>query len=128
MTVDLNTEIIGLTHMDDVDVVILDTAPPPPAFEVFSTGRLLYGEHEDRVEYEVESNKRFIDTAPMRRLQQQAFLARIDSLADTLGEGKDRSMPSPCTGITGRTDAPSRAGPMTSMCRPAPARARGARR
>lgn len=90
VTVELNTAIIGLTHTDEVDVVILNRAPPALAFEVVSTGRLLHGGHEERVEYEVQAVKRFIDTEPIRRLQRQAFSARIDALADSLGEGKGR--------------------------------------
>ena len=89
-TIDLNTEIIGLTHTNDVDVVILNTAPPLLAYEVISTGKLFYGEHDDRVEFEVASIKRFLDTAPLRRVQQRAFLSRLDALAESLGEGKNR--------------------------------------
>lgn len=90
VTVDLNTEIIGLTHTDDVDVVILNTAPPLLAFEVISTGRLLHGSHDDRVTFEVGAIKRFHDTEPIRRLQQRAFRTRIDALAEALGEGKGK--------------------------------------
>jgi predicted nucleotidyltransferase len=90
VAVDLTTEIIGLTHTDDVDVVILNAAPPLLAYEAIATGRLLHGSHEDRVAFEVAVIKRLIDTEPIRAAQQRAFLARIDAMAAQLGEGKGR--------------------------------------
>src|SRR5688572_20303472 len=40
----LTTELIGLIHTDDVDVVILNDAPPLLADRVVRTGRLVFGE------------------------------------------------------------------------------------
>lgn len=90
LTLDLNTEIIGLTHTDHVDVVVLNNAPPLLVFEVITTGRMFHGRHEDRVEFEVSALKRYYDTEPLRRLQHRAFNTRLDALADALGVGKGK--------------------------------------
>jgi hypothetical protein len=78
---DLNTEIVGCTHIDDVDVVILNRAPPLLAYEVIAGGHLIFGRHEDRVTYEVRAITEFIDTQPIRKAQEQAYLRRLDALA-----------------------------------------------
>jgi hypothetical protein len=78
---ELNTEIVGCTHIDDVDVVILNRAPPLLAYEVIAGGRLIFGRHEDRVVYEVRAITEFIDTQPIRIAQEQAYLRRLDAVA-----------------------------------------------
>lgn len=74
LRLDLTTTLVGLTHQDDVDVVVLDHAPPVLAFEVIDTGRLFLGDEIDRVEFEVQTIQRYIDTRPLRELAE----ARLD--------------------------------------------------
>ena len=86
----LNTEIVGCTHVNDVDVVILNRAPPLLAYEVIARGRLIYGRKEDRVAYEVRAIQEFIDTQPIRAAQEEAFLRRLDGPASLHGGGRHR--------------------------------------
>jgi len=73
----LLTGLIGITHTNDVDLVILNTAPPLLAFEVISTGILLLGSHADRVRFEIGAIRRAIDTRPIRKLIGEGILRRI---------------------------------------------------
>lgn len=77
---DLNTALVGLTHTNHVDVVMLNTAPPLLAFEIVSKGRLILGDDPERVEFEVAVLKRLYDTAPLRKVQHAAFAARLGVL------------------------------------------------
>jgi predicted nucleotidyltransferase len=62
----LLTELVGLTHTNDVDLVILNEAPPLLAFEVIRTERPFLGTKEARVPFEVRVIQRLIDTQPLR--------------------------------------------------------------
>jgi predicted nucleotidyltransferase len=67
----LLTELVGMTHVNDIDLVILNDAPPLLAHQVITTGRLILGARSEQVGFEVEAIKRYIDTRPLR-----AHLAR----------------------------------------------------
>lgn len=62
----LTTELVGLTHTNDVDVVLLNDAPPLLAFNIVARGRLFLGEPLERVRFEVRAIQRYIDTRPLR--------------------------------------------------------------
>jgi predicted nucleotidyltransferase len=76
--VSLTTELVGLTHTNDVDVVILNQAPPLLAFRVLSTGRLFMGAPAERVRFEVGAIKAYIDTRPLRARVEAAFERKLD--------------------------------------------------
>ncbi len=75
----LTTELVGLTHTNDVDVVILNEAPPLLADRVVRTGKLILGERPDQFRFEIQALKRFIDTIPLRRYIEKRLLERIGS-------------------------------------------------
>jgi uncharacterized protein len=66
LRLDLLTELVGLTHVNDIDLIILNDAPPLLAYKVASAGRSILGERQDRFRFEVEAIKRYIDTQPLR--------------------------------------------------------------
>lgn len=78
LMVRLNTDIVGLTRTNDVDVVILNTAPPLLAYEVVRTGILIHGSTAERVWFECDAIREYIDTEPIRRKISEAPFARID--------------------------------------------------
>src|SRR5436309_2075459 len=51
----LTTELVGLTHTNDVDVIILNVAPPLLAFEVVKGGRLFFGNRREQTRFEVRA-------------------------------------------------------------------------
>ncbi|MBI1851051.1 MAG: nucleotidyltransferase domain-containing protein [Planctomycetes bacterium] len=85
--VQLTTDLIGLTHTNDVDVVILNEAPPLLAFNVLSTGRVFLGEHDDRVDFEFDAIRRYIDTRPIRAMLDEDLARRLREIKPRRGEG-----------------------------------------
>jgi predicted nucleotidyltransferase len=83
----LNTELVGLTHTNDVDVVILNDAAPLLAFNIISEGRLFFGSNEDRVPFEVAVIQRYIDTIPIRKKMEGALKRRIRGMTAQEGTG-----------------------------------------
>lgn len=79
LRVQILTDLVGLTHTDDVDLVVLDDASPLLAFKVIDTGRLFLGERLQQVRFEVRTIQRYIDTAPLRRKLEAALCARVAS-------------------------------------------------
>ena len=54
----------------DVDLIILDSAPPVLAHEIIATGRLLVSRDEtERVSFEARATARYLDTTHLRRVQ-----------------------------------------------------------
>ncbi len=86
----LTTELIGLTHTNDVDVVLLNEAPPLLAFEIVSKGKQFFGSDRDRVRFETAAIKRYIDTRPLREEAAKRLRARVQeaSRAQRTGEGQ----------------------------------------
>lgn len=72
---DLITELAGIFQRDDIDVVILNQATPLLADRVIRFGRRL-SESDPliRLRFEVRTFHRYVDTAPLRRAQQQRML------------------------------------------------------
>jgi predicted nucleotidyltransferase len=77
LRVQLLTELVGLTHTNDVDLVVLNEAPPLLAFQVIDGGRLLLGDRREQVRFETRAIQRYIDTAPIRRKLEAALRARV---------------------------------------------------
>lgn len=84
----LSWDIVGLTHVDDVDVVVLNDAPPVLAREIVTTGRLLYGTASEDLEFRLLTLKRYMDTEPLRRITRKLLHERIDGLAASLPPGR----------------------------------------
>jgi len=66
LRLDLLTELVGLTHVNDIDLIILNDAPPLLAYKVASTGRSILGGRPERFRFQVDAIKRYIDTRPLR--------------------------------------------------------------
>lgn len=65
---------------DDVDLVILNEAPPLLAFEVLRNGVLIYCSDDDaRVEFQVRTLQAHEDTIPLRRILSEAMADRLRS-------------------------------------------------
>ena len=65
---------------DDVDVVILNEAPPLLRFEVLRDGIILYSlSDQERIDYQVRTCANYEDTAPLRSLLARTLRDRIRS-------------------------------------------------
>jgi predicted nucleotidyltransferase len=61
-----------------VDLVVLNTAPPLLAHEIIKTGRRLACRSEvERVRFETRAMARYMDTAPLRRVQHHYLRERV---------------------------------------------------
>jgi predicted nucleotidyltransferase len=76
---DLMGALMSLFHRDDVDVAILNQATPVLAHEVVQSGQILYEARPGiRVEFELATLRRYVDTEPLRRLQDRRLLERVE--------------------------------------------------
>ena len=66
-------------HRNDVDVIVLNEAPPLLAYNVVKFGRALYEDPKTRplVDFVTYTLSRHADTIPFRRLQHQYLFDRI---------------------------------------------------
>lgn len=64
--IDLTTELVGLVHVNDVDVVVLNDAPPLLAQVVITEGRPIFGGKVERVRFEIATTREYIDTQWIR--------------------------------------------------------------
>jgi|SoiMethySBSTD1v2_1073268.scaffolds.fasta_scaffold78984_3 predicted nucleotidyltransferase len=70
---------------DDVDLVILNEAPPLLAYETLRHGILLYcADAQTRIEFQVRTLRAYEDTMPLRRVLSEAMVARLK--AGTFGQ------------------------------------------
>ena len=73
----LISDLMLVFQRSDIDVVILDTAPPLLKERAISRGRLLYCRDDlARVRFEVATRREYYDTQPLRDAQDWALLAR----------------------------------------------------
>lgn len=78
--VSLMAELIGFFHKDDVEVAVLNTAPPLLRYEVYQGGVLIYSASEEaRVDFEVKALRDYCDTARMRQTMWMYLLERVES-------------------------------------------------
>ncbi len=69
---DLTAELISLLRTDKVDLVVLNHAPPLLAHSVILDGIVLLCKDEsERIAFEVKMLNRFLDTAPLRKRQNE---------------------------------------------------------
>jgi len=83
--IDLINDLIGLFHRDDVDVALLNRATPVLAQEVVRSGQVIYeAEPGTRVDFQVATLRRYVDTEPLRRLQNRRLLERVETFRSVL--------------------------------------------
>ncbi|MCX7681172.1 MAG: nucleotidyltransferase domain-containing protein [Anaerolineae bacterium] len=83
--IDLINDLIGLFHRDDVDVTLLNRATPVLAQEVVRSGQVIYeAEPGARIDFQVAALRRYVDTEPLRRLQNRRLLERVESYRSVL--------------------------------------------
>ncbi len=75
--IDLIGKLTEILH-EEVDVVILDTAPPLLKFEVLKGILLFQRDERLRIEFEVKARNEYYDTNYLRRVQSQYLFARIE--------------------------------------------------
>ena len=67
----LRAEAVDAVHRDDVDLVILNLAPPLLRYEVIAAGSRLYARSSLAVDqFEEAALREYLDTAHLRRVQQ----------------------------------------------------------
>jgi hypothetical protein len=77
--IELMGELMSLFQRNDVDVVILNRAKPLLAHQVALRGRVLYqAQPGARADFEVTALRRYVDTEPLRRIQNRCFLERVE--------------------------------------------------
>ena len=69
-----------LFQRNDVEVIILNEAPPLLAYEVIRNGKLLYEDPATQLaaDFAAQAFSRYADTIPFRRLQQAYLFDRIE--------------------------------------------------
>jgi len=70
--IDLMGDLGSLFQRNDVDVVVLNRATPLMAWEAVRYGRRIYvSDPAGRVDFELETFRRYVETKPLRRMQRQ---------------------------------------------------------
>jgi len=73
----LISDLMLALRRSDVDVVVLNAAPPLLKERAISRGHLLYcGDEVARVRFEVAARREYFDTQPLRDVQDRALLDR----------------------------------------------------
>jgi len=71
-------ELMELLSRDNIDVAILNTAPPLLSHEVTKKGVLLFSKNEkERLEYIAKSTMRYLDTIHLRKVQDKILHEKI---------------------------------------------------
>ncbi len=74
----IGTDLMGLLHTNAVDVVILNRATPLLAHEVVKYGEVVFSRNEDtRIEFEIRTQHRYLDTKHLREIQDSYFKERV---------------------------------------------------
>jgi predicted nucleotidyltransferase len=74
------TDLIELLSFNNIDVVILNIAPPLLLHEVIKKGILLFSRNEkERLEFIVKSTMRYLDTIHLRKVQDRVLHEKIRS-------------------------------------------------
>jgi len=81
----LMTELISVLQRNDVDLIVLNQAPPLLAHRVLSKGKLIFERSPSaRVAFQVRTVNRYLDSQPMRNLF-LAYLKRDSREGNILG-------------------------------------------
>jgi predicted nucleotidyltransferase len=76
----LLSTITSALKTDEVDLIILNQAPPALSYRVLSQGRLLYEEEDgkaQRVSFQVKTFDRYFDFKPVERVLHEGLIRRI---------------------------------------------------
>jgi predicted nucleotidyltransferase len=74
----LTQELTRIFRSDEVQVVILNQAPPLLAYKVIVEGKqVLCRDELARLHFRVDATRRYLDTKPLRRVQGEATARRI---------------------------------------------------
>jgi len=74
----LTQELTRIFHSDEVQVVILNQAPPLLAYKVIVEGKPLFCRDElARLRFRTDATRRYLDTKALRRVQDTATARRI---------------------------------------------------
>jgi hypothetical protein len=85
--IELLGKLMSLFGRNDVDLVILNRATPVLAHQVAQHGQVLYeADPGTRADFEVAALRRYVETEPLRRIQDQAFLEQIEIDRAVIGE------------------------------------------
>jgi hypothetical protein len=75
----LIVELMGVLHTNEIDLVVLGEAPPLLAHEVICTGIVVFCRDErERIAFEVQTKKRYLDTKPLREIKRRYLYERIE--------------------------------------------------
>lgn len=77
----LLSTITSLLKTDEVDLVILNQAPPSLSYRILSKGRLLYekeGGKAQRVSFQVRTFDRYFDFKPVEKILHEGLVRRIE--------------------------------------------------
>lgn len=87
--VELIAELMSVFDSNTVDVVVLNEAPPLLVYEgVIQGGRLLFEKDKSaRIRFEVRAFQEYVDTAPLREIQNRYLKEAIRRRAAALGPG-----------------------------------------
>ena len=77
--IDLIGKLTEILH-EEIDVVILDTAPPLLKFEVLKGILLFQRDERIRIEFEVKTRNEYYDTKYLRRVQSQYLFVRMGGI------------------------------------------------
>lgn len=73
----LMSDLMGVLRRNDVDVVVLNSAPPLLKHRAVFRGRLLFcRDHAVRTTFEAAALREYLDTEPLREAQDRALLDR----------------------------------------------------
>ncbi len=88
--VELISELMSVFESNKVDVVILNDAPPLLTYEgIIRGGRLLFEKDRlARIRFEVRAFQEYVDTAPLREVQNRYLKEAIRKRATTLPAGE----------------------------------------
>ncbi len=71
-------DLATLLHRDDIDVVMLNQAPPLLKHRVARDGRVLFCKDTGiRTKFVVDATREYLDTKPLRKIQEEYLLRRI---------------------------------------------------
>jgi predicted nucleotidyltransferase len=89
--VQLIGELAAVFESNDVDIIILNEAPPLLTYEgIIRGGRLLFEQDRlTRIRFEVRAFQEYVDTAPLREIQNRYLKEAIHTRAVTLPGGID---------------------------------------
>lgn len=74
----IGADLMGLLRTNDVDLVILNRATPLLAHEVVKYGEVVFSRNEEtRVEFEIRTQHRYLDTKHLREIQDSYFKERV---------------------------------------------------